>query len=426
MRAPVGVKLFFMADFFAKLRMSESPLGQYADTAEEYFIFPKLEGPLGNRMKFRGKEVIVWSINNYLGLGNTPEVRKVDADAARDYGLAYPMGSRMLTGNSDLHDELERQLADFVKKEACVLVNFGYQGIMSAINCLMDRRGRDVIVYDSECHACIVDGIWMSPGHRFKFRHNDMESLEKNLIRATRKAEETGGGILVISEGVFGMAGDQGKLKEIVDLKEKYDFRVLIDDAHGFGTLGETGYGAGEEQNCQDGIDIYFSTFAKSMASIGGFLAGDENVVKFLKYNMRSQIFAKTLPMPYVVGNLKRLEMLRNEPEHKARLWRNVNALQNGLKERGFDIGDTNTCVTPVFMKGSVNEAALVVQDMRENYGIFCSIVVYPVVPKDVLMLRMIPSASHTLEDIDVTLKAFTEIRDKLAEGVYAGQPEIV
>ena len=399
--------------------MSESPLGQYAESAEEYFIFPKLEGPLGNRMKFKGKEVIVWSINNYLGLGNHPEVRKIDEDAARDYGLAYPMGSRMLTGNSDLHDQLERELADFVKKEAAVLVNFGYQGIMSSINCLMDRRGRDVIVYDSECHACIVDGIWMSPGHRFKFRHNDMASLEKNLARATRKAEETGGGILVISEGVFGMAGDQGKLAEIVAMKEKFDFRLLVDDAHGFGTLGETGYGAGEEQNCQDGIDIYFSTFAKSMASIGGFLAGDENVVKFLKYNMRSQIFAKTLPMPYVVGNLKRLEMLRSNPAHKERLWRNVNALQSGLKERGFDIGDTNTCVTPVFMKGSVNQAAQVVYDMRENYGIFCSIVVYPVVPKDVLMLRMIPSASHTMEDIETTLRAFSEIRDKLAGGHY-------
>ena len=290
---------------------------------------------------------------------------------------------------------------------------------MSSINCLMDRRGRDVIVYDSECHACIVDGIWMSPGHRFKFRHNDMASLEKNLARATRKAEETGGGILVISEGVFGMAGDQGKLAEIVAMKEKFDFRLLVDDAHGFGTLGETGYGAGEEQNCQDGIDIYFSTFAKSMASIGGFLAGDENVVKFLKYNMRSQIFAKTLPMPYVVGNLKRLEMLRSNPAHKERLWRNVNALQSGLKERGFDIGDTNTCVTPVFMKGSVNQAAQVVYDMRENYGIFCSIVVYPVVPKDVLMLRMIPSASHTMEDIETTLRAFSEIRDKLAGGHY-------
>ena len=406
--------------------MSESPLGQYAESAEEYFIFPKLEGPLGNRMKFKGKDVIVWSINNYLGLGNHPEVRKVDEEASRDWGLAYPMGSRMLTGNSDLHDQLERELADFVKKEAAVLVNFGYQGIMSSINCLMDRRGRDVIVYDSECHACIVDGIWMSPGHRFKFRHNDMASLEKNLERATRKAEETGGGILVISEGVFGMAGDQGKLAEIVAMKEKFDFRLLVDDAHGFGTLGETGYGAGEEQNCQDGIDIYFSTFAKSMASIGGFLAGDENVVKFLKYNMRSQIFAKTLPMPYVVGNLKRLEMLRSNPAHKERLWRNVNALQSGLKERGFDIGDTNTCVTPVFMKGSVDQAAQVVYDMRENYGIFCSIVVYPVVPKDVLMLRMIPSASHTMEDIEVTLKAFSEIRDKLVSGHYDKMETIV
>ena len=410
-------------DLFDKITTSNTSLGQYADQ-EGYYIFPKLEGELGGRMKFNGKEVIVWSVNNYLGLGNHPEVRKIDTEATEQYGLAYPMGSRMLTGNSDQHEHLERELAEFLGKESCVLVNFGYQGIMSSINSLLDKRGRDVVVYDSECHACIVDGIWMSPGHRYKFKHNDMESLEKNLQRATKKAAETGGGILVISEGVFGMLGDQGLLKEIVAMKENYNFRLLVDDAHGFGTLGATGAGAGEEQGCQDGIDVYFGTFAKSMASIGGFLAGDKKIIQYLRYTMRSQIFAKTLPMPIVIGNIKRLEMLRSMPELKAKLWENVNALQSGLKARGFDIGKTNTCVTPVFMHGSVDEAAQLVYDIRETHRIFCSIVVYPVIPKGLLLLRLIPSAAHTMQDIEDTLDAFTAVGEKLKNGVYRDAKE--
>ena len=410
-------------DLFAKITNANSSLGQYA-AQEGYYIFPKLTGELGGRMQFQGKEVIVWSVNNYLGLGNHPDVREVDAQASKDWGLAYPMGSRMLTGNSDLHDHLENELAEFLDKEACVLVNYGYQGIMSAINSLLDKRGRDIVVYDSECHACIVDGIWMSPAHRYKFNHNDMESFEKNIKRASKKAEETGGGILVISEGVFGMLGDQGLLKEIVAYKKDYNFRLLVDDAHGFGTLGATGAGAGEEQGVQDEIDVYFGTFAKSMASIGGFLAGDKDIIQFLKYNMRSQIFAKTIPMPIIVGNIKRLEMLRSMPELKAKLWENVNALQSGLKERGFDIGKTNTCVTPVFMHGSVDEAAQLVHDIRENYRIFCSIVIYPVIPKGLLLLRLIPSAAHTMEDIEQTLEAFTAVGKKLKDGVYSNAEE--
>ncbi|MEM9917079.1 MAG: aminotransferase class I/II-fold pyridoxal phosphate-dependent enzyme [Bacteroidota bacterium] len=404
-------------DIFQRIRNNPGPLGKWAEIAEGYWIFPQLEGELGNRMTFKGKEVICWSVNNYLGLGNHPDVRAIDAKASEDWGLAYPMGSRMMSGNTALHIQLEEQLADFVQKEAAVLVNFGYQGIMSAINSLVGRH--DVIVYDSESHACIIDGIWMSPCRRFSYDHNNMESLEKNLQRAKRMTDKTGGGILVISEGVFGMRGDQGKLKEIVALKEKYDFRFLVDDAHGFGTLGATGAGAGEEQGVQDEIDVYFATFAKSMASVGAFLAGSADIMRFLRYNMRSQVFAKSLPMPFVVGAIKRLEMLRSMPELKQKLWDNVNALQNGLKERGYDIGSTNSCVTPVYMKGSVEEAMAMVHDMRENHCIFCSIVVYPVIPKGMIILRLIPTASHTLKDVEETLDAFDAVSDKLKSGVY-------
>ncbi len=404
-------------DIFERIKNNPGPLGQWAEVAEGYWIFPKLEGELSNRMRFNGREVICWSINNYLGLGNHPEVRKIDADAAKQYGLAYPMGSRMMSGNTEMHHQLEEQLAEFVQKESAVLVNFGYQGIMSAINSLVSRH--DVIVFDSECHACIIDGVWMSPSRRFSFEHNNMESLEKNLLRAQKTVERTGGGIMVITEGVYGMRGDQGKLKEIVELKKKYDFRLMVDDAHGFGTLGTTGAGAGEEQGCQDEIDVYFATFAKSMASIGAFLAGDPDIMRFLRYNMRSQVYAKSLPMPFVVSAMKRLEMLKTMPELKNKLWENVNALQSGLKERGYDIGGTNSCVTPVYMHGSVEEAMAMVHDLRENHGIFCSIVVYPVIPKGMIILRLIPTASHTMEDIKETLDAFDAVRTKLTDGEY-------
>jgi glycine C-acetyltransferase len=406
-----------MKDIFERLIKNPGPLGQHADEAEGYYVFPKLTGELGSRMHFQGKEIINWSINDYLGLGNHPEVRKIDAEAAAEWGLAYPMGSRMMSGNSDLHDELEEQLASFVKKEDAVLLNFGYQGIMSAIECMLTRR--DVVVYDAESHACIVDGLRMHSGKRFAFKHNDIDSLRKHLISATRIAEESAGGILVISEGVFGMQGDQGLLKEIIELKKEFNFRFLVDDAHGFGTLGSTGAGAGEEQGIQQEIDLYFATFAKSMASIGAFLAGDKGIIQFLRYNMRSQIFAKSLPMPFVVGNLKRLELLKNHPEMKDRLWENVNLLQNGLKAAGFNLGKTNSCVTPVFLQGNVYQAMNLVKDLRENHRIFCSIVVYPVIPKGMILLRLIPTAAHTDKDINETLDAFLSITDKLASGYY-------
>lgn len=404
-------------DLFDRIRNHRGPLGQYAKDAGDYYAFPKLEGELSSRMKFMGKDVICWSINNYLGLGNHPEVRKADAESAAKWGLAYPMGARMMSGNTVQHEKLEKDLADFIGKESALLVNFGYQGMASAIDALVSRR--DVIVYDSESHACIVDGVRMHLGKRFVFDHNDIASLEKNLQRATRIAKEDQGGVLVITEGVFGMKGDQGKLREIAALKEKYDFRLLVDDAHGFGTLGETGAGAGEEQGVQDQIDVYFSTFAKSMASIGAFFAADKDIIEFLKYNMRSQIFAKSLPMPIVEGNIKRLELLRTTPELKQKLWDNVNMLQSGLKARGFDIGDTNTCVTPVYMKGSIEEATQLVYDLREFYGVFCSIVLYPVIPKGVLILRLIPTSVHTEEDINTTLEAFTAVEEKLKKGAY-------
>ena len=406
-----------MRDLFDRMRQDKGPLGKWADIAEGYFAFPKLEGSISNRMKFNGKEVITWSVNDYLGLANDPEVRKVDAEAAAKYGSAYPMGARLMSGHTDLHEKLQTELAEFVNKEAAYVLNFGYQGILSTIDSLVSKN--DVIVYDIDSHACIIDGVRLHLGKRFTYQHNDMVSLEKNLIRATKIANETNGGILVISEGVFGMRGEQGKLKEIVELKKKFNFRLLVDDAHGFGTLGKTGAGAGEEQGVQDEIDVYFATFAKSLASTGAFIASDKEIIDFLKYNMRSQVFAKSLQMQLVEGVLKRLEMLRSRPEFKQKLWDNVNKLQSGLKERGFDIGTTQSCVTPVYLKGSVPEAMALVKDLRENYRIFCSIVVYPVIPKGLILLRLIPTASHNFDDIEETLEAFSSIRERLVTGVY-------
>lgn len=404
-------------DLFERIQQNKGPLGKWASQAEGYYVFPKLEGDLGPRMKFHGKDILNWSLNDYLGLANHPEVRKVDTEAAAQFGAAYPMGARMMSGHTKYHEQLENELATFVMKEAAYLLNFGYQGMVSIIDALVTKN--DIIVYDVDSHACIIDGVRLHMGKRFTYKHNDLESMEKNLQRATKMATETGGGILFITEGVFGMRGQQGKLKEIVAMKEKYNFRLLVDDAHGFGTLGKTGAGAGEEQGCQDGIDVYFSTFAKSMANIGAFVAADKDIIDYLKYNLRSQMFAKALPMIQTIGSLKRLELLRNSSEIKDKLWENVNALQNGLKERGFNIGDTNTCITPVYLEGSIPEAMVMVNDLRENYGIFLSIVVYPVIPKGIILLRMIPTASHTLEDIAETLAAFEAIREKLVNGTY-------
>ena len=406
-----------MSDLFEKFNKSMGPLGKWASIAEGYFVFPKLEGKISNRMKFNGKEVITWSVNDYLGLSNHPEVRKIDSEAAEKYGSAYPMGARMMSGHTSMHEKLENQLAEFVNKESAYVLNFGYQGILSIVDTLVSKN--DVIVYDVDAHACIVDGVRLHLGKRFTFKHNDIESLVTNLKRAQNIVEKTGGGILVISEGVFGMRGEQGKIKEIVKLKKQFDFRLLVDDAHGFGTLGQTGSGVGEEQGVMSEIDVYFATFAKSMASTGAFVAGSKQVIKFLKYNMRSQMFAKSLQMQLVVGAIKRLEILRNEPVHKQKLWDNVKMLQTGLKKRGFDIGKTQSCVTPVFLKGDVPEAMVLVKDLREKYNIFCSIVVYPVIPKGLILLRLIPTATHTVEDIDETLNSFSEIREKLTGGYY-------
>ena len=406
-------------DIFDKIKESEGPLGQYRKDAHGYFMFPKLEGEIGPHMTFRGKEMIVWSLNNYIGLANHPEVRKTDGEAAVRWGLGAPMGARMMSGQTTIHEELEHQLAEFEKKEDAYLLNYGYQGMVSIIDTLVNRH--DVIVYDAECHACIMDGLRLHFGKRFVYAHNDMSSLEKQLQRANKLTEESGGGILVITEGVFGMSGDLGKLDEIVALKQKYNFRILCDDAHGFGTMGETGAGVSEHFDVMDGIDLYFGTFAKAMAGIGGFIAGPETIINYLRYNMRSQIFAKSLPLAITQGAVKRLELLRTRPELRTQLWTIVNALQNGLRERGFDIGNTNSPVTPVFMKGEVPEATNVILDLRENYNIFCSIVVYPVVPKGVIMFRLIPTASHTLEDVEITLNAFSEVKEKLADGKYVG-----
>lgn len=409
-----------MTDLFEKISKNRGPLGMHAKESHGYFTFPKLEGEISNRMVFRGKEKLVWSLNNYLGLANHPEVRKADADAAKQYGLALPMGARMMSGESDNHIRLEKELAAFEHKEDAILLNYGYQGMVSAIDCLVDRH--DIIVYDSESHACIIDGVRLHMGKRFVYPHNDIANLEKQLERATKLAQETGGAILVITEGVFGMSGDQGKLKEIVALKKKFHFRLFVDDAHGFGTMGKTGAGTGEEQGVQDGIDIYFGTFAKSMALIGGFIASDAQIIEYFKYNMRSQIFAKSLPMPLVEGAIKRLELLKNQPQLKNNLWKIVNALQNGLKQAGFDIGKTQSPVTPVYLNGTIPEATKLIYDLRENYDIFCSMVVYPVVPKGIIMLRLIPTAVHTLEDVKYTIESFGKIKSKLLNGEYKAE----
>jgi glycine C-acetyltransferase len=394
------------------------PLGQYADQIHGYFAFPKLEGDISSRMKFRGKEKLVWSLNNYLGLANHPEVRRVDAESAANYGLALPMGARMMSGQSNQHEQLEQELADFVGMESAYLLNYGYQGMVSIIDSLVNRK--DVIVYDSESHACIVDGVRLHLGKRFVFPHNNIENLRKQLERATRICEETGGGILVITEGVFGMSGDLGKLDEIVALKKEFKFRLLVDDAHGFGTMGPTGAGVGEHLGVQDGIDVYFGTFAKAMASIGAFVASTREVVYYLAYNMRSQIFAKSLPMPLVEGALKRLDLIRKHPELREKLWTIANALQNGLKERGFNIGNTESPVTPVFLTGGASEGTNLAYDLRENFNIFCSVVGYPVVPKGVIIIRIIPTAVHTLEDVEYTLNAFSKIKENLDAGKYS------
>ena len=406
-----------MIDLFEKFDKDHGPLGQHLERAHGYFAFPKLEGELGSRMKFRGKEKIVWSLNNYLGLVNHPETRKIDTIAAEKYGIGNPMGSRMMSGNTQQHEDLEKVLADFVSREDSMILNFGYQGIMSCIDALVNRR--DVIVYDGEAHACIVDGIRLHVGYSYKYKHNDVADCEKQLERAQKMAEKNGGGILVITEGVFGMSGSQGRIKEIVALKKKYNFRILIDDAHGFGSMGPTGAGADEAQGCQADVDLYFSTFVKSMGSIGAFMAGTKNVINFLRYNVRSQIFAKSLPLPVVYGMLKRMEMLKTMPELREKLWHNVNKLQQGLKERGFDIGVTNTPVTPVFMKGDLPEATNMVMDIRENYNIFCSVVVFPVIPKGQIIFRLIPTAAHSDEDTEITLAAFEACKKKLDSGAY-------
>ncbi len=408
-------------DLFEKLIKDKGPLGKHGDYAYGYYMFPRLEGEIGPHMIFRGKPVLNWSLNNYLGLANHPEVREADTKATEQFGLAYPMGARMMSGNSVHHEQLERELSAFVAKPDTMLLNYGYQGVMSIIDALLSRH--DVAVYDAESHACIIDGLRMHQGKRIVYPHNDMAALEKQLARATKIAAETGGGILVITEGVFGMSGNQGKLKEIVELKKKFDFRLLVDDAHGFGTMGATGAGTGEAQGCQDGIDVYFSTFAKSMASIGAFVSGEKYVIDFLRYNTRSQIYAKSLPMPLVIGALKRLDLIRKHPEMREDLWKVVNALQTNLRARGFNIGSTTSPVTPVIINGQESHAGKLVFDLRENYGIFCSIVVYPVIPRGLIILRLIPTASHTLEDVERTIVAFEAISEKLNNGYYDGIP---
>ena len=404
-------------DIFEKIKQNRGPLGKYAKQAEGYFAFPKLEGEISNKMIFKGKKVLVWSLNNYIGLCNHPEVRKVDSESTKEWGMGSPMGARMMSGNTDIHEDFENQISDFMQKESTILLNFGYQGMLSAIDALVDRQ--DIIVYDSECHACILDGVRLHSGRRFVFQHNNMKGFEKQLQRAKSLANKGGGGILVITEGVFGMSGDLGKLKEITDLKKKYNFRLFVDDAHGFGTIGEKGIGSGEHLDCQKEIDVLFCTFAKSLASIGAFICSTADIIEFLKYNMRSQVFAKSLPIPIVLGAIKRLELLIENPDLREKLWEIANTLQKGLKDAGFNLGNTESVVTPIYLNGDVAEGTNLSYDLRENYNIFCSVVTYPIVKKGTILLRLIPTALHSLEDVELTINAFKSVKDKLTRGEY-------
>ena len=409
-------------DIFDRIRQSSGgPIGQYREKAEGYFAFPKLEGELGPHMKFNGQDVLCWSLNNYLGLANHPEIRRVDAEAAAKWGLAYPMGSRMMTGQTHLHEELERRLAAFEKKEAAFEFNFGYQGIVSTIDSLVNRH--DVIVYDAEDHACLLDGIRLHIGSKYKFRHNNIQDCERVLARACAEAEQKGGGVLLITEGVFGMTGALGILDQIAALKKKYKFRIMIDDAHGFGVMGPHGRGTSEHFGVMDEIDLYIGAYAKSMASIGGFVAGPKKIINYLRFNMRSQIYAKSLPMALVEGGLKRLEIIRSKEGDQLRqkLFTITKALQDGFRNLGFEIGPAEACVTPVQIKGGVGQASRMAVDLRENYGIFCSVVIYPVIPKGMVIFRIISTAAHSMEDVQRTLNAFTEVRAKLDAGYYDG-----
>ncbi len=407
-------------DIFDRIRKSAGgPLGQYREKAEGYFTFPKLEGDLGPYMKFNGQDVLCWSLNNYLGLADHPEVRRTDAEAAARWGLAYPMGSRMMTGQTALHEELERRLAAFEKKEAAFLFNFGYQGIVSTIDALVNRH--DVIVYDAEDHACLLDGIRLHAGSKYKFRHNDIKDCERVLARACAEAESKGGGVLLITEGVFGMTGALGILDRIVALKSKYSFRMMIDDAHGFGVMGPHGRGTSEHFDVMDGVDIYIGAYAKSMAIIGGFVAADKAIIDYLRYNMRSQIYAKSLPMPIVEGCLKRLEII-DSPEGdmlRERLWKVTRRLQEGFREMGFEIGPAEACVTPVHVEAGVNQASNIAVALREEYHIFCSVVIYPVIPPGMVIFRIIPTAAHSMDDVERTLAAFRDIKERLDRGEF-------
>ena len=411
-----------MVDIFERLKQSAGgPIGQYMQNVHGYFAFPKLEGEIAPRMRFRGKMMLNWSLNNYLGLANHPEVRKADAESAAKYGLAAPMGARMMSGQTKLHEQLELELAEFVGKEDAFVLNFGYQGMISIIDALLTPR--DVVVYDAEAHACIIDGMRMHKGKRFVYAHNDEASLRRQLQHATSLAELQGGGVLVITEGVFGMKGDLGFLDTIVELKKEFQFRLLVDDAHGFGTMGRGGRGTADYFGVTEGVDILFNTFAKAMAGFGAFVAGERWLINILRYNMRSQLYAKSLPLTMVVGALKRLEIVRIRPELQVRLWEITHALQNGLRESGFDIGVTQSPVTPIYMKGGNEEGTNLVVDLRENYGIFCSIVIYPVIPKGEIILRIIPTAAHTLEDVEYTINAFKAVREKFESGYYRSKP---
>lgn len=400
------------SDVFAKCDTEGGYFGKYRRAKDKYFTQPVLEGPIGPRMQFEGREVITWSINNYLGLAGDPDIHERARRTVETHGPWTPMGSRLMTGNSNRHMALEARLARFVGKEASVVFNYGYMGVIGTIHSLVDEA--DTVLIDSLSHACIVDGALLaSRGKQFRvFRHNDMESLEEQLKAANANRR---GGLLLVTEGLYGMTGDQAPLAPICDLKDLYEARLLIDDAHGFGVMGPTGAGTAEHQGVQDRVDLYFGTFAKSFAAIGGVTAGDERVVDYIRYNARPNIFAKSLPMIYVEAVDAALDLVEKGSDRREQVWHIAHRLQAGLSALGYDLGSTDSPITPVYIPaGSEETAVRAIRLMRSTYGIFVSAVTYPVVPRGVVLFRLTATAAHTDDDVDRTLEAFEKLRNDL------------
>ncbi|MCH9633796.1 MAG: 8-amino-7-oxononanoate synthase/2-amino-3-ketobutyrate coenzyme A ligase [Chlamydiae bacterium] len=400
-------------DLFHKCYQKEGLFSNVREGKDNYYAQPILEGPLGPHMTFNGQKMIVWSINDYLGLAGHPEPTARAKEVLEAFGTAYPMGARLMSGFTQNHQTFEAKLAKFAQKESALLFNYGYLGVLGVITSIMGPR--DTVIIDHDSHACIVDGAKLATTRRNQFRvfrHNDMDHLEKILksINQDRK-----GGILIVTDGIYGMTGEVAPLKEICALKEKYNARLLVDDAHGIGIMGATGRGTGEHLGVQDKIDLYFSTFAKCFAGIGGFVAGDKEIIEHITWNARPVIFAKNLPLIYSDSLSATLDVIEREPERREKLWEIATYMQRRFKEEGFDIGNTTSPITPVFLSISGLEAIKdAIHILREEFHIFASGVMYPVVPRGVFLLRLVPSCRHTFDDVNKTIEAFIQIKERI------------